>query len=365
MRTNQGAYLLYGDLRRWSGDFDGARTAYNYARMMGPRDARVSAAFAQLMRDERPVAAFMPSENYSPGWHLRSTMVTDNEGITYATVGARRAVDLALGVNGSVEVQLRHLGQQLAGPDANIPGFAFGVGLAREFAHGPFLAQITSRGGLVHHTDASTLAGVAGITTWLGAWGLALEYGGGPAYPSLLTAASLRSPETGDAQLMETVSSAAIGGPLGRTDVAFSAQRAAISDDNTRTTVQLATRYPLTSHVSAISTATGIWFAERSPLYWDPSSYIAAAAGLELAMRRTRGLSLGARFLGGPARTVEDMLDEFGSTEQTRTTLQFNGGVDVNYRSATRDFGAMVNYGSGRAGEYRRFEASVYMSLLR
>jgi hypothetical protein len=156
--------------------------------------------------------------------------------------------------------------------------------------------------------------------------------------------------------LTETVASLGIGGPLRSVDVAFNVQRANISDGNRRATVQLAARYPLPSHLALLFAGTGIWFEERSPLYWDPRSYIAGATGLELAIRQPRGLSFGSRLLAGPARSIAD---------EVETSLQISGGVDVGYRTEVRDFGAAVTYGSGRAGEYRRFEASMYVTLLR
>jgi hypothetical protein len=114
-----------------------------------------------------------------------------------------------------------------------------------------------------------------------------------------------------------------------------------------------------------IYAASGIWFAARSPLYWDPTSYIAAAAGLEYALRRPYGLSFAARALAGPARTVEEVVRRRQRIEQVGNSLQLHGGGDLSYRSATRELGLAVSYGSGRTGAYRRLEATAYLRLLR
>ncbi len=363
---NAGAYLLLGDLRRWRGDFAEARVVYEYARMLVPNDRAIATASAQLARDERPIVAFLPAWDVGAAWQLRTASVSDNVGLSYAIVGARRNVELPHGLNGSVDLELRRLAEHAPGQAAGVAGFAWGLGLSQEFGHGAFLARLSGRGGVVVHADGSMFAGGIATTGWFGAWGLSLEHGSGPAYPSLLTAASIRPPDTRGEPLTERTTSAALGGPLGRADIAFTVQRADISDDNRRSTVQAVLRYPLTPHVTAMYSGSGIWFAERSALYWDPTGYLASLAGLEYATRRPRGLSFSSRLLAGPARTIEEVVrDRRRSEEVTHEALQFTGGGEVSYRSEAGELGAAVTYGSGRTGEYRRVELSVHARLLR
>jgi tetratricopeptide (TPR) repeat protein len=358
-----GAYLLLGDLRRWGGDFAGARDAYVRARMLSPADRSTALAFAQLAREERPIVAFVPTWNPSEAWQLRSASVSDNAGISYATLGARRDVGLTDGFAGNADLELRRMTEQAAGLDVGVAGFALGLGVSREFARGPFLARLGGRGGVVYHTDGSTLAGAITMTGLYGPWGWSLERATGPAYPSLLTASSIRPPGNGE-PLTEHKTSAAIGGPLSRADIAISVQRAHLSDDNRRSTVQAVLRYPLTTRLAAISSGIGIWFAKRSALYWDPSAYVASATGLEYATRQQRGLAYAARVLAGPARSVE-VVRAGEEIEDVRYALQLIGSGELSYRSERGELGTAISYGSGRAGEYRRLEASVYARLLR
>jgi tetratricopeptide (TPR) repeat protein len=360
-----GAYVLLGDLARWRGDFLAARFSYEHARNLNPNDVAIAAAFAQLARDERPVVAFIPMEDHAAGWQMQSGTVSDNIGITYATVGARRAAHLIHGITGSVELEARHLAEQSNALAVGITGFGLEFGLARELAHGPFLTRLNARGGGVYHSDGSTLTGALSAAGWYGPWALAVEHAVGPAYSSLLTAASIRSPDASGELLTETTTSVSIGGPLGSADAAVRVQGADISDDNRRSTIQAALRYPLTARVSAVYWGSALWFADRSELYWAPSSYVASAAGLEYARSKQRGLSFAARVLAGPARSVEEVVRAGERSDQVHTSLQVSGGLDVNYRSEVRDIGAAITYGSGRAGEYRRFEASVYARLPR
>ena len=362
---NVGAYLLLGDLGRWRADFAAARAAYERARNLNPTDLAITAAFAQLARDERPVAAFMPTEDHAAGWHLRSASLSDNIGITYATVNARRADELLYGIAGSVAVEVRRLAEHSSAFEAGVTGFGLELGLARELVRGPLLARLSVRGGAVYHDEGSAITGALGVAGWFGAWGVHIEHAVGPAYPSLLTAASIRVPDTDERPLTETATSVAIGGPLGRSDVAVRVQRADLSDDNRRSTIQATVRYPLAARLSALYWGSGVWFTDPSPLYWDPSSYVASTVGLEYARNQPRGFSFAARVLAGPARSVEAALQSGQRSDQVHTSLQVSGGVDASFRSDLREFGAAITYGSGRAGEYRRFEASVYARLPR
>ena len=355
-KPNVGAYLLLGDLHRWRGEYAEARRAYDYARMLGPEAPPVAAASAELARDQRPIPAFIPSDIHAAGWHLRSATLSDNLGVTYATIGARREVELALGVTGSVDGELRHFLEQSAAPQTNFTGFAFTAGLGREFVRGPWLTRVQGRAGMVQHASKSMFNGEINGAAWYGPWGFFLELARRPAYPTLLTASSIVSPDIG-APLTETSVNAALGGPLGALDVAFSVQRAAISDDNERSSVQLALSYPLTRNLALLGTGSGVWYADRSDLYWDPESYVAGTGGLELSVRKPLGFSFGARALAGPARSIED--------EQVHTSLQVTGGVGIGYRTLQRDVGIAINYGTGRASEYQRLEANMYVALLR
>ena len=366
MRPNVGAYLLLGDLLRWRGDYGEARRVYDYAAILDPDDPDVIAAAGQLLRDERPIIAFVSSDDYAADWQVLSSSVNDNEGVAYATVSARRQAALDYGLVASAEAELRRLGgEQMRDIDVGVTGVGLRLGLMREFTHGPYLLQLSARAGVVKHNEGSIPTASARAAGWAGPWGIALEYGTAPAYPSLLTAGSIRPPGGDGEPLTESSTRIALGGPLSRVDAAFSMERTDISDGNDRTTVQALLRYPLTTSVAVLAAATGIWFTERTPLYWDPSSYYAGAGGLELAQRRTRGWSAAARVLGGPARSTEQVIENRNARDETNTALQLSAGGDLSYRTESRELGLAVMYGSGRAGSYRRLEANLFMRLLR
>jgi tetratricopeptide (TPR) repeat protein len=362
-RPNAGAYRLLGDLRRWRGDVAEARSAYNLARVLAPEDLAVAAAIAELERENRPVAGLSPSSHDAAGWQFHSSAVTDNSGMSYATAGARGDVQLLRGLAGSVDLAVRNFRQDTAGLDADKTAFAIGLGLSGGVARGPLLAQLGARGGLTSDGAEPIFMGGIGTTGWFGAWGLALELATGPAYPSLLTAGSIRPPR--GEPLTERTIHAAIGGPLGHADVALSVERADISDGNRRSSVQAYVRHPVAPEISAVASANGIWFAERTSLYWDPIAYIAARAGFEYAVRQPRGFSFAARLLAGPARIDDEILRNRQTDNVRQHSLQLGGSIEVDYRTAARALGGAVTYGSGRTGEYRRLEASVHARLQR
>jgi len=368
-------YVLLGDLRRWRADYDHARAAYAYARRLGPTTAGVRAASARLQRDERPILAFIPTDDRAGGWHLRSGTVNDNAGVAYTTMGVRRELELRPGSSASVEVELRRMREQSALIDAQVSGAAWAVGVAHELVTGPWLVVLQGRGGFAHHFESSIPVVGVSVASWYGPWAFSLEVAHRPAYPTLLTTAAIAAPD--ETPLRESTFTAATGGPIGIVDFAVSAQRAALSDDNQRTTFQVATRVPLTRNSSLIGALSGMRFDEASDRYWAPESYVAGAAGFELTTGKPLGFNIGVRALAGPAHSIEEVVTErltrVGRRQvltrvvekEEHAALQYSAGLDLGYRGAARGVGLTLGYSTGRAGGYSRFEASVYATLLR
>jgi hypothetical protein len=252
-------------------------------------------------------------------------------------------------------VELRHFREQSSDIDAQITGAAFNAGMSHDFTNGEWLMQMHARGGLVHHADHPMFNAGVGVSSWYGPWALSLDFAHRPAYPTLFTASAIVSED--EPPLTETSVAAAVGGPLGIVDIAVSLQTVAISDNNQRATVQALMRTAAGRNIALLGAANAVWFEEESELYWAPASYFAFGAGLEISTRKPLGASITVRGLAGPARSIED--------GETHTAVQYSAGMDIGYRMPGRDVGILVNYGSGRAGGYRRFEASVYAGLLR
>jgi tetratricopeptide (TPR) repeat protein len=361
-RQTAEAYLLLSTIQRLRGDWDEARVSLHRAGMLGvePRDR--DAALAQLARDERPIVAFLPGWDESAGWAARSSATTDNLGLLYTTLGVRGIQEFPNGFSGSIDAELRRIAQPAPGVSGQVIGTSFDVGLANEFDYGPLLMRIGARAGLAHQAGQSLPTFGLAASGWFKAWGISLEHVSAPAYPELLSVSAIEVPDSDEDPLSERSTSIALGGPLGVADLALYGQRAEISDGNLRTTMQAVLRLPLSTHVTALTGVTGIRFTERSTLYWDPLTYWSGAAGLELAARQPRGVSAAIRVLAGPARSVEEVrVSRFRTDEVEHSVLQLGAGADLSYRSESAELGAALNYGNGRAGDYRRLEAALYV----
>ena len=267
----------------------------------------------------------------------------------------------------------RQLAERASGRSFDASGYGGRGGVSYELAHGVLLARAAIEGGFMSHPLIGTLAERdASIAAWLGAWELAVEISTLPAYPTLFTAASLRPPGGGP-PIMEQDAAATLAGPLGPFDLGLSWQRSRLSDGNERLTVQAYGRVPLAPNLFALYSGTAISFDERSTLYWDPERYVGQGAGIEYAMRRTRGLSVAARLLPGfawsnEARVIAPSVifgapPSRGPLEQ-RSAFQLGGSGDIAYRSDRWEVSGALGYGRGRVGDYQRVGASLALRLL-
>ncbi|MGH7466219.1 MAG: tetratricopeptide repeat protein, partial [Longimicrobiales bacterium] len=297
------AYLILGDVHRWQWEFADARAAYEGARTMNPGDRAVAAAFAQLERDERPAPVGVPAPDEESGWRVHTAALHDNAGIDYVRLGARRGVGLPYGFTASAGVEYRTLHEMTPSEELASHGFAADVALARTATHGSLLGSFGGHAGVVYHLgeDVMTMGGLV-LRGGYQAWIAALEIATGPAYPTLLTAASLVSSVAGDGPLRERRLTLSAGGPVGPADAAITWQSADISDGNRRASINLSARYPLAPNFAAVYAGSSISYAERSQLYWDPDGYLSSAAGIGYTNRSLRGFSFAAQALFGLAR---------------------------------------------------------------
>lgn len=324
-------YLVLGDLHRQSGNYAAARSAYESARLLGARDARVLAAFALLAREERPVIAFMPEYDDGYLWQISGMTAGDNLGMSYSTTGVRRAVPMPYGVSGSVGAEYRRLGANDQFESRQVNGYALDAGATRAFVHG----RLGGRVGAVAHSSAPAIPYFSvAATGWVQAFAASLEAAGGPSYPSLVTLSSLDD-ASGARALTERSLRLALGGPVRAADVAFAGERALLSDGNVRVTVEGFARYPIAPGVAAVYSLSVLRFAERSERYWDPASYVANAVGLEAATRRVLGWSAAVRFLPGVAQADEvGSLARVTSGTGTRTVAgQLTASGEMSYRA--------------------------------
>jgi tetratricopeptide (TPR) repeat protein len=363
------AYLLLGDLYRERGDYRGARSMYVAARQGAPANVRlaVAGALAQMDREERP-AMLAPLVGDDPGWRLTEDAAADNLGVAYSALALRRTVAVAAATRFSLGAEWRQLAERTAARRVDATGVGANVGGWQEVAYGPALARLELQGGALYHELGGTLAVArGGLAVWLYAWQLDLELARAPAYPSLFSAEAL-VPLDGGQPLIERDAAVTLGGPAGPLDVGVSVQRSLLSDGNRRLTIDSYLRYPIGGNLYALYSGTGLGFAQRSTIYWDPSRYSAQSAGLEYSVRHARGLSFAARVLPSYATSDEaPILPPATAGEPAvirgpmtrRSALQLGASADIGYRAHGWEAAGAVSYGRGRAGDYQRVGASI------
>lgn len=367
-------YLLLGDLYRERGDYDGARSMYVAARQGAPAVVRraVSGALAQLDREERP-AMLAPLVGDDPGWRLTENAAADNLGVAYSALALRRTVAVTTTTGISLGAEWRQLAERTADRRVDATGFGASIGGWQELAYGPGLARLELQGGALYHGLGGTMGVARGaLAVWLFAWQADLELSRAPAYPSLFSAEALL-PRDGGPPLLERDAAVTVGGPAGPFDVGISAQRSLLSDGNRRLTIDGYLRYPLGANLYALYLGTGLGFAQRSTMYWDPSRYTAQSAGVEYTVRRSRGLSFAARVLPSYATTDESPIlatATVGDPAFARgpiahhSALQFGASADIGYRVHGWEAAGALSYGRGRAGDYQRVGASITIRMV-
>ena len=362
VRQTADAYLLLSMLHLRRGNHAQARFHLDRSRLLAPDPRTYDALNAQLAREERPIIAYLPGWDEGAAWDGRSSALYDNEGLLYTTVGVRRVAELPRRFTASIDLELMRIAEPAPGLRSGLAGGAISGALAHVFDYGPLLVRLGARGGFSYQGERGLPTVGLAVTAWYNAWAISLQHAREPAYPTLLSAAAIGVPGTDDDPLIERSTSVSLGGPIGPIDLALHGQRAEISDGNERSTLQAVLRVRLSPNVAALGSVVSIGFAERSDIYWDPLEYVSGNAGLEVGTRQSLGLSAALRLLAGPARSVEEVrLSRFRTDDVESRALQLTGGAELSYRSEAGEVGAAVTYGNGRAGDYHRLEATLFV----
>jgi tetratricopeptide (TPR) repeat protein len=373
------AYVTLGDLYRERGDFGPARTMYRIAltRLGNERANRIAveAELASMSREERPVAAFVPTVGDDPGWRVSSDAVGDNLGVHYAASTVRGTAPIGDDVRAGIAVIHHYLGERSPSRSINLTAVGLEGMLSGQVSQGSFLGQAAIEAGGLHLPLTGVMPiGTVTLASWISTWQMAVAGSAGPAYPTLLTTTSLEPLTGDDPPITDHSLTESIGGPLGPADVAAMAQQTRLSDGNHRTTAQAFVRLPLMPGLSVVYSGTRIAFSSRSTQYWDPIDYSAHGVGLEIGSHGMRGLSAAMRVIPGVAWSVEAPPDaapvrsgRFSQQEPptiSRETFQVSGGGEVTWRDPSWEGVAALTYGQGRTGDYRRVGVTLGVRVI-
>ncbi|MGH7476812.1 MAG: tetratricopeptide repeat protein [Longimicrobiales bacterium] len=359
------AFLLLGDVHRWRLEFAQARSAYAGARSLRPRDRRVSAAFAQLARAERPAPLGVELPAQAAGGRVRLSALRDNAGIDYIRTGAQWTFASRPAFNGTAALEYRHLREASVDGALSSSGLAAQAAVSRFVTDGPLLGALEVSGGAVLHEGTNVMP-TAGALLLGGyqAWAAAVELATGPAYPTLLTVASLLPDDPESGPLRERTLTVSVGGPLGPADAGITWQRADISDGNSRSAFTLLARYPVAPSLAAVYAGSSIAYAARSRLYWDPEEYLANAVGVELTKRRFHGFSYAAQGLIGVALAEESpfLRRPVVRREAASARLQASLAGEIGYRR--EGWAVAASYRFGQVSRYRRSDGTITVQIV-
>jgi tetratricopeptide (TPR) repeat protein len=353
--------MMLGDLYRWRGDAPRAVAAYQDALRRKPGDPTALAGLQATKRNAR--SRRIPDDD--EGFASTTRFVADNAGFDF--VASELSGGVGLGDRNRTilfaSADVRRVSRDtagLAGP-RHVDGYWVQGGVAQWLGH----FRASARAGLLHHTD------VPDIGTWAFKAELIqpnLRLGAvvsrSAAYETLRAGRTLGlavAPGV-DPAVRATALSGSISLPLGSgADLWASAEHLWLSDDNDRTSVTLAVRYPLVSGLSAVYSGGGLGFGDLNPLYWSPRHYVLQALGLEYRIERPSGFRLALRGLPGVAFLSERTVP--GGPAASRSVFQWSATLDLAYRRPRWELGVFGAYGRDRSDA--GYEAGSGLARLR
>jgi tetratricopeptide (TPR) repeat protein len=371
------AHLMLGDLFRERREYLAARAMYHAALARVDEDDGdpivVLSAIARLAREERPVTV-APEIGDAGGFRASTDGVGDNLGVHYASSTFRATAPLGDLASISIAAMHQYLGERsdLRRLDLNAVGGE--ASFAIQGGYGPLFTRMGISGGSLRTPGSRSIQlGSATGGLWLNAWELAVGGSTGPAYPSLLTTTSMRLLDGEDDVLTERNLNATLGGPIGRADVAVTAEQSRLSDDNLRKTIHGMVRYALSPGVAAIYDMNRVAYDKRSTRYWDPLEYTALGLGLELASRPTSGPTIALTAIPGRAWGREipylpaprGTRPERADTVASRSAFQVGATAEIGWRDPSWEWSTALSYGRGRAGDYQRLGATLAVRVFR
>ena len=353
--------MMLGDLYRWRGDAPRATAAYQDALRRKPGDITALAGLDATRRGAR--ARHAPDDD--EGFASTTRFVADNAGFDFVATELSGGVGLGnrnrtiLFASGDVRRVSRDTAG-LAGP-RHVDGYWVQGGVAQWLGH----FRASGRVGLLHHSD------VPDIGTWAlkgeviqPNLRLGVAVSRGAAYETLRAGRTLGlavAPGL-DPALRATAVSGTVSLPLGNgADLWASAEHLWLSDNNDRTSVSLAVRYPLVRGLSAVYAGGGLGFGDLDPLYWSPRHYVLQALGLEYRIERPSGFRLALRGLPGVAFLSEQTVP--GGPAASRSVFQWSATLDLAYRRPRWELGVFGAYGRDRSDA--GYEAGSGLARLR
>jgi hypothetical protein len=343
-----------GDHYRWQGDF--ARSAFWYRQALhnAPSDTIARNSMRVL---ERAVVDRLMLPGELSGNDFGSTVhaISDNAGFDlYALRLSQGFVPLSNLVV-SVSGELRSATQMFGASETRLDAYGFDVFLASRIG----LSKLTATVGMLDHGDVSTI--VRGSLTadgFLGNARVKASVHRAPAYETLWAPRMLGVSGSASTTLGAQGN---VSVPLGiGNEVYLMGELLSVSDDNTRSAVQLAIRRRLPASLSLVYAGSMMRYEQQTPSYYSPDRYLAQSLGIEFARYRDQGLSFALRASPGYAWMREPAGTADSSTLDL-TAFQFTTGLQLGYRRGAWDLLFSSGLSNGREGGYQSRIAALYL----
>ena len=355
-----------GDVRRWRGNWRGARASYARAIEMEPGHLSAVAGLASLAIEER--AFLVAGAGIAPsGWRSESAWREDNAG--FLLLSSRLSYGTAVGPSTVVAVGFdqRRVSHRSHDDDERwITGWIADLGVS----HTTGMITLDARAGVSHHALIGTVpVGELALGAWLAPARLSATFAREPLYARLMSTRSLVEWSNGElvaAEALEGRSIAATASvPVRNAELWIAVERLLVSDGNERRSASLGARYAIAPEWTLLYSGGRLRFEDRSTLYWDPRRYMSHALGTEYAWRPAPSLSARLRAMQGfgwSSEALEIAADSVIGFSSSRVP-QLSMGGDLAWRRAPWDIGARGGYSRGRAGGYQSLEGMLTVRL--
>ena len=359
-------HAALGDVRRWRGNWRGARSAYSRALALEPELMLAVAGLAALEREQRAAVVTLDGSG-TTGWRSESAWREDNAGFLLLATGLSYGASLGPATVVTLGVDQRRVSHR---SHSDVERWITGWIADAALSHTSGIITLDARAGISRHALAGTVpVAELGIGAWLAPARLTATFTREPLYARLMSTRSLVEWSNGElvaAEMLEGRSIAATASvPVRDAELWIALERLLVSDGNERRSASLGARYAIAPDWTLLYSGGRLAFEERSSMYWDPRSYMSHALGAEYAWQPRPELSARARVLQGFGWTSEaleiaaDSVIGFSSTRVPQLSM----GGDVAWRRAPWDVAARLGYSRGRAGGYQSLEGTLTVRL--
>ncbi|MDB4908574.1 MAG: hypothetical protein JWO05_3358 [Gemmatimonadetes bacterium] len=358
---------LLGDVQRWTGRYDLAKATYRRALALKPTDARVTLALADADRLGRQLVVADGARG--AGWTGIASYAEDNSGFLFVSAGVSHAAALGKRTLVSMGLEQNRVSQRsVRAPERYIYGYSMQAGITQQLS-----ARLSARvdAGLARHALTRDQPFGSVTAAWEARGGSAqLSLGSGPVYQSLMSINTLLGSTSADGRpMMGRTASASATIPVRGAAITAEVDRLALSDGNTRTSVQATARIPVAHGVNAIYTGGTLGYSQRSAIYWDPLRYTSHGIGLEVAGHRQNWLTWAVRAVPGVGRSRETSPQDprflpAGSVPTeiplpSRNVFQLATSGDVGISLRRLNLTAGMGYGRGRGSSYQSLSGAL------